>query len=736
MKVNPMKIKSFWLCVALALLAVDSFGQRATAPVGLREDENSYTLTNQFVSVRVSKRSGDLTSLKYKGLELLDNESSRASAYWSHDVAHSDPILRVTIDPRKNGGERAEVSLKGIADGSPMGSGPGGSVIADIEIRYALGRDDSGIYTYSIFSHPTNYPGTSVGEARFCAKLNDGVFDWMTVDANRNMKMLTAYDWNHGTQMNMKEVRRMNTGLYQGQVEHKYDYSANQFDVRAWGWSSTTKNVGLWFVNASVEYLSGGPTKVELSAHRDATFNTNALNAPAAPCLLNYWRGSHYGGSMCSIAATDNWTKVIGPFLIYVNSGSTPDAMWKDALAKAGAEEKAWPYGWVAGVDYPHKNERATVSGKLVLNDPQAPNFKFTNLLVGVSAPDYTPARINRGSFGGFGLAGGGDDDTNAAAANLAGGGIGRGTNGGFNFTNRFARFGTNFGGDGTNQFGGRRRFGRGGGGGGFGGGFGGFGLRMVEWQNDAKNYEFWVRADAFGNFSIPNVRSGNYTLHAFADGVLGEFTLTNVTVEAGKNLALGKLSWQPVRYGKQLWDIGIPNRKASEFFKGDDYFHWGWYLEYPKLFPSDVNYTIGKSDFRKDWFFEQLPHNENTNNTTGSGFGRETAWTVKFDLPNAPHGKATLRLALCGVGTRSLTAAINEKSIGSVTGLVYNATINRDGIGGTVVARDLAFDASLMKAGENVLKLTIPGGGLTSGVEYDYLRLELDENAKVVAAP
>ena len=53
----------------------------------------------------------------------------------------------------------------------------------------------------------------------------------MTVDANRNMKMITTYDWDHGTVMNMKEARRMNSGHYKGQVEHKYDYSANQFDV-------------------------------------------------------------------------------------------------------------------------------------------------------------------------------------------------------------------------------------------------------------------------------------------------------------------------------------------------------------------------------------------------------------------------------------------------------------------------------------------------------------------------
>ncbi len=691
----------------------------AENPVTVSEDDSSFTLDNGIVTAQVAKRSGDLISLKYHGLEMLDNVTQRQPGYWSHNTARGRQITRITIDPKTNRGERGEVSVKGISNGNPMGSGPGGSVIADIEIRYALGRGDSGVYTYSIFSHPTNYPATSVGEARFCAKLDDSVFDWMTVDANRNMEMITASDWDHGTEMNMKEARRMNTGLYKGEVEHKYDYSANQFDVRAWGWVSSAKHIGLWFVNPSVEYLSGGPTKFELSAHRDATF-TGSLDAPAPPTLLNYWRGSHYGGSMCNIARTDAWTKVIGPFLIYCNSASTRDALWHDALAKADTEAKDWPFDWVSGVDYPHKDGRGVATGRIVINDPRAPGLVVSNLLVGLTAPDYVPPAIprGRGGFGGFGGGGGGEDDTNAAG----------------NFTNRFgANFGGNFtngpGRFGTNRFRGRGRFGRGG----F-GGFGGFGFffgpRIVDWQNDAKHYEFWVRADARGRFTLPKIRPGTYTLHAIADGVLGDFSFSNVTVTAGQTLKLGELNWQPVRYGRQLWDIGIPNRNGSEFFEGNDYFHWGWYLQYAKLFPNDVDYVIGQSDFRKDWFFEQVPHNEDPSNTNGLGFGRSTTWSIIFNLPGAPHGKATLRLAICGVGTRNLAGSVNDQSIGSVTNLVYNATINRDGIGGYWAEHDLAFDASLMKAGQNVMKLAIPEGSLTSGVLYDYLRLELDESA------
>lgn len=719
--------------IAMAFAFSFAIVLRAADPVSISETANAFTLDNGIVAAQISKRSGDLRSLKYKGLELLEQGPGGAvGGYWSHDPSRGEPVAKITIDPKGNGGERGEVSIKGISNGRPMGSGPGGSVIADIEIRYSLGQGDSGIYTYCIFTHRTNYPATSVGEARFCAKLNDDIFDWMTVDSNRNMKVITAYDWNHGTVMNMKEARRMNSGEYKGEVEHKYDYSANQFDTLAWGWSSSEKHVGIWFINPTTEYLSGGPTKVELSAHRDATFGHD-LNAPAPPCLLNYWRSSHYGGSICNIGQGEAWTKVIGPFLIYCDTARTHDAMWKKALEQSKRESQSWPYDWVQGVDYPHRKQRGIVTGQIVLRDPLEPGAAMSNLLVGLSAPDYVAPEVFP-RFRGFGRRGFRSPPsraTNSSNRSLSNNEVqsadnensGDDANGS---SERNSESNGNVNGANTNSPAGPRGFrGRGG----F--GFGRFGPRVVDWQNDAKYYQFWVRADADGDFRIPNVRPGEYTLHAIADGVLGEFDVSNVTVNAGQSLDLRKLTWQPVRYGKQLWDIGIPNRTASEFFKGHDYFHWGWYLEYPKLFPNDVHYVIGKSDFRKGWFFEQVPHNEDPSNTTGRGFGRATPWTITFNLPNTPKGKAILRLAICGAGTRELDVNVNGRSVGAVNGLFYNATINRDGIGGSWSEHDVTFDASAMKAGKNVMTLTIPGGGLTSGIMYDYLRLALEPEAK-----
>jgi len=137
----------------------------------------------------------------------------------------------------------------------------------------------------------------------------------------------------------------------------------------------------------------------------------------------------------------------------------------------------------------------------------------------------------------------------------------------------------------------------------------------LVTWDHDADYYQFWTEGSDDGKFTIANVRPGTYTLHAFADGVLGDLTMTNVAVTAGRSLVLGKLDWKPVRYGKQLWEIGYPDRSGDKFCKGDgsNYWLWGWPVRYPLLFPNDITYTVGQSDYHKDWFFEQVPHGEST---------------------------------------------------------------------------------------------------------------------------
>src|SRR6185437_10672691 len=70
----------------------------------------------------------------------------------------------------------------------------------------------------------------------------------------------------------------------------------------------------------TVEYLSGGPTRIDLDAHYHDTDNPN-------PVILDYWHSGHYDGARAQIAAGEEWTKVIGPIFVYMNSlgdGQTP----------------------------------------------------------------------------------------------------------------------------------------------------------------------------------------------------------------------------------------------------------------------------------------------------------------------------------------------------------------------------------------------------------------------------
>jgi rhamnogalacturonan endolyase len=252
----------------------------------------------------------------------------------------------------------------------------------------------------------------------------------------------------------------------------------------------------------------------------------------------------------------------------------------------------------------------------------------------------------------------------------------------------------------------------------------GGRNAPRVDWQRDSKHYQFWVEADADGRFTIPNVRPGSYTLYAFADGVLGEFSHPDVTVAAGQKLDLGQLNWTPVRRGRQLWEIGVPDRTAGEFRHGDNYWHWGLYYDYTKEFPSDVNFLIGQSDWRKDWNYCQPPRIDGNRVTP-------TTWSITFDLPEAPRpgAKATLRLAFAGSrGRGGVELTANDHPAGNTAPLPDTGVMHRDGIRGYWFEREVPFDATLLQKGRNVIKLRVPATSWVDGVLYDYLRLELDD--------
>ena len=175
--------------------------------------------------------------------------------------------------------------------------------------------------------------------------------------------------------------------------------------------------------------------------------------------------------------------------------------------------------------------------------------------------------------------------------------------------------------------------------------------------------------------------------------------------------------------------------------------------MRYGALFPNDITYTIGKSDYHKDWFFEQVPHglsmawqNPAAKDPANQRFGWVKAGNrrrghVADDWPGpgddlddqVQHGQGRARQGdpARGAGRRRRPRRSGRgrqrprrrhDPPDATNALRYNTDT------GVWQEYKQPFDAALLKQGENEMQLTVPAGELTSGVVYDYLRLELDE--------
>jgi rhamnogalacturonan endolyase len=591
----------------------------------VRDEGKTFLLRNGKISARVDKAKATLVSLKRGDLELIRG----GTGYWSFSGGSDKGRIqgspgsgggRITL----TGGAVGEVAIDCRYDGAP------GTLPAHVSFRYALTGSAEGVYIYGIFEHPAELPGFGIGEARYVVKPDPQVFDWFTVDAPRSRQMPTGQDWDRGTEANLKEARLLTSGIHKGEVEHKYGYSALFSDSPAYGWSSSERKIGLWMVNPSLEYIAGGPTKPELTGHLD-------VNPGGRPVLLNMWHGSHYGGTSLSVAKGEDWSMLVGPFLLHTNEGDNALGMWREAMRTAATEIKQWPYHWVDSPLYAAK-KRVAVTGKLIAKDPLA-GKKPGTMWVGLTAPDYEV----------------------------------------------------------------RSRSGR----------------EKVSWQRDGKHYQYWARAAADGSFRIASVRPGTYTLHAFADGILGEFSKEQVRVEPGKAMSLGDLAWQVERSGPVAWEIGIPDRSAAEFRNGDRYWLWGHHLQYRKEFPRGVDFTIGKSDWKKDWNLCQPLELDNKGKVLGA-----STWKVRFDLKDAVDHR--LRIALCGHRENDkLVITANGQAIGDSGRLHENGVMHRDGHRGLLTELSFRIPADLLKKTGNVLELRLEGRVWHQGLLYDYLRLE-----------
>jgi len=248
-----------------------------------------------------------------------------------------------------------------------------------------------------------------------------------------------------------------------------------------------------------------------------------------------------------------------------------------------------------------------------------------------------------------------------------------------------------------------------------------------TNWQMWGEGYQYWVRADANGSFTIPAVRPGNLTLSAYVTGEVGEYTQTNVNVTANATTALGDVVWTVAHPGLSIaWEIGVPDRRTEEFAEGSTNYYVPYeYQTLYKKFPNPLTYTVGSSLPSLDFPYVQ--------SALWQPNGTPVAWPwhINFTLSNLPTtGNATLTLAFAAAHAASVNVYVNDDTtvfahlIPSVTG---GNGLLREVNHTKYCVEYVTIPVTALKNGANTITLVQPSiASDSSHVMYDYINLEL----------
>lgn len=247
------------------------------------------------------------------------------------------------------------------------------------------------------------------------------------------------------------------------------------------------------------------------------------------------------------------------------------------------------------------------------------------------------------------------------------------------------------------------------------------------QWQFETRNYQYWVRTGPDGTFTIPNVRPGTYTLFAYTDGEVGEFSKANVTVTAGQDNQLGNLIWSiPRNKGKLLWEIGVPNRSSVEFAHGHtDYFEGFVYDNFVNEFSNPIEYNVADKNWATALPYAQCPLLQS------DGSMDAWKWRLNFNIHDSipGTGNATLTMAFASSDHAQLRVYVNNESS-------YLTYFYPDNAGGNALLRqsnhamystkEVKIPMSKLHKGKNIITLEMPSTqSMVNHVMYDYLSLE-----------
>ncbi|XP_015086894.1 uncharacterized protein LOC107029989 [Solanum pennellii] len=267
-------------------------------------------------------------------------------------------------------------------------------------------------------------------------------------------------------------------------------------------------------------------------------------------------------------------------------------------------------------------------------------------------------------------------------------------------------------------------------------------------WQIENKGYQFWTQTNNEGYFFINNIIPGNYSLYAWVPGFIGDYKYKDyISIIPGSRIRLQTLVYYPPRNGPTLWEIGIPDRTAEEFFipnpqpklqnqlciahYEEKFRQYGLWDRYTEIYPNnDLIYIVGSSNYQTDWFFAHV--NKYIYKDNGDKTYIPTTWQIVFDLQEVKDfSNYTLQLALASSNEAELQIRINDQNPEHAphftTGSIgKDNAIARHGIHGLYRMYSIDIPSDLLTIGSNTMFLKQSRGSSSwSGLMYDYIRLE-----------
>ncbi|WOG98916.1 hypothetical protein DCAR_0418262 [Daucus carota subsp. sativus] len=637
----------------------------------LHAQDDYIVIDNGVIQITLTNPGGNLTRIQYSGIDnVLETHNKELNGgFWDLNWSEAgsrknrgkfDTITGTSFKIIVENEKQMELSFTRPWDPSDQGE----HAPLYIDKRFVILRGVSGFYSYAIYKHLKDMPAFNLNTSRIAFMLSKDKFHYMAVADNRQRYMPLPDDRlpGRGEELAYPEAVRLVDPVepeFIGEVDDKYQYSIENKDNRVHGWICFDPPVGFWQITPSNEFRNGGPLKQDLSSHVN-------------PTTLAIFLTSHYAGEdlLVKLGAGEEWTKVLGPVFIYLNSvpsAANALSLWEDAKEQMIKETNCWPYNFLASDDFPCSDYRGTLRGRLLVYDRYIAEFDAPAALafVGLAAP---------GDAG--------------------------------------------------------------------------------SWQRESKGYQFWTKANECGEFTIGNVRAGSYNLFAWVPGFIGDYQCDiEICITPGCDIDMGDFVYEPPRDGPTMWEIGIPDRSAAEFYipdpnpkyinklyvnHPDRFRQYGLWERYAELYPDeDLVYTVGVSDYTKDWFFAQV------NRKIGDRTYKTSTWQIKFEVLNIERSKNyKLRLALASAHHSDLQVRINDPEgdnpLFSTGEIGDDNAIARHGIHGLYWLFTVDIPGDQLVEGEiNTIYLTqSKNSSPFQGIMYDYIRLEAPspENTKAAS--